>query len=116
MRQGRRPCFVGVALAVQKPRDYDEFLDLLHQAVYEIDELRACIEDDPEEMERYMPFIDQLDVQLRKLFDDMTAGRYTCPAQTDLDFMALVQKWGRDIPFKPLLLAINQAHRNGFRI
>lgn len=100
---------------MHQPKTMDELIDLVHQAVYEVDELRACIEDEPEEMERYMPFIDQLDVQLRKLFDDMTTRRYACPAQTDLDFMPLVQKWGRDIPFKPLLLAINQAHRNGFR-
>lgn len=77
--------------------------------------MRACVEDDQQEMKRYLPFIDQLDMQLRNLFDDMIAGLYTCPAQTDLDFMPLVQKWGRDIPFKPRLLAINQTHRNGFR-
>ncbi|MDP2026746.1 hypothetical protein [Sulfuriferula sp.] len=89
----------------------DELIDLVHQAVYEVDELRACIEDEPDEMERYMPFIDQLDRQLRILFDNMTSGRYTCPGEVDLEFMSVVQKWGRDIPFKPLLLAINQAHR-----
>ena len=33
-------------MAMQKPQDYDAFLDLLHQAVYEVDELRACIEDE----------------------------------------------------------------------
>lgn len=100
---------------MNQPKTMDELIDLVHQAVYEVDELRACIEDEPDEMERYTPFIDQLDRQLRALFDDMTGGRYTCPAEADLDFMLLVQKWGRDIPFKPLLVAINQAHRNGFR-
>lgn len=100
---------------MNQPKTMDELIDLVHQAVYEVDELRACIEDEPDEMERYMPFIDQLDRQLRTLFDNMTSGRYTCPGEADLEFMSVVQKWGRDIPFKPLLLAINQAHRNGFR-
>ena len=59
---------------MHQPKTMDELIDLVHQAVYEVDELRACVEDEPEEMERYLPFIDQLDVQLRKLFDDMTRG------------------------------------------
>jgi hypothetical protein len=97
-----------------QPKTLDEYIDLVHQAIYEVDELRACIEDDPEEMERYVPFLDQLDVQLRGLYAEMTGGSYTFPASTDLPFMAIVAQWGRDIPFRQLLQIINTTHRNGF--
>ena len=97
-----------------QPKTLDEYIDLVHQAIYEVDELRACIEDDPEEMERYVPFLDQLDAQLREFYAEMTGGSYTFPVNSDLPFMAIVTKWGRDIPFRQLLQIINTTHRNGF--
>jgi len=100
---------------MKKPETLDEYIDLVHQAVYEVDELRACTEEDTEEMERYLPFIDPLDAQLRQLFADMTSGKYAFPADTDLPFMAIVQRWGRDIPFRTLLQTINAVHREGLR-
>lgn len=50
-----------------RPTTFDEYLDLVHQVVYEVDELRSCNAGDEEEMERYMAFIDPLDAQLRSL-------------------------------------------------
>lgn len=95
------------------PRTMDEYLDLVHQAVYEVDELRACVDDDMEEMEAYMPFVEQLDAQLRALFNTMTDGSYTFPGDTDLPFMAVVRRYGAQIPFKTLLETINRIHRRG---
>lgn len=100
---------------MQSPRTWDEYLDLVHQAVYEIDEMRACIDEDAgdEDAELYAQFIEPLDIYLRKLFDDMTCGRYQFPSDTDLPFMAVVQRFGRAIPFRVLLETINRTHRNG---
>ncbi len=101
---------------MQRPRDYDEFLDLLHQAVYEVDELRACIEDDPEEMERYVAFLDPLDAQLRQLFEDASSGALPGFGQSrDLPYMALFVRFERDIPFRELLRTLNAVYREGFR-
>ncbi|MDA8382663.1 MAG: hypothetical protein M0037_06300 [Betaproteobacteria bacterium] len=97
---------------MQAITSFDEYQDLVHQAVYEVDELRACIEDDLEEMERYMPFIDQMDAQLRALYADMVEGRYLF-ADADLPFMTLVKSHGQHIPFRRLLETINTVHRKG---
>lgn len=95
------------------PKTMDEYIDMVHQAVYEVDELRACIEDDEEEMERYLPFIDQLDNYLRALYEALVAGHYRLPGDADLPFMPVVAHFGHDIPFKDLLQEINRVHRQG---
>ena len=98
---------------MKPPKTLDEYIDLVHQAVYEVDELQSCIEDDMEEMEDCLPFIQPLDQQLRALFDSMTSGKYQFPGNEDLPFMAIVRKFGPQIPFKQLLEVINTTHRNG---
>lgn len=98
---------------MKPPKTLDEYIDLVHQAVYEVDELQSCIEDDMEEMENCLPFIQPLDRQLRELFESMTSGKYSFPANEDLPFMALVRQFGPQIPFKPLLELINTTHRIG---
>lgn len=96
---------------------YEEFVDLVHQAVYEVDELRACMEDDEEfGMGRYEHFIDALDAALRELYDDIISNRYSGAGMGgDLPFMKIVNRFERDIPFRDLLKIINSAHRKGWR-
>lgn len=102
-------------MQMRGPTTWDEYLDLVHQAVYEVDELRACMMEDGdlEDMDIYNQYVGQLDMQLRALYDSMTGGRYQFPADTDLSFMPLVQRYGRFIPFRGLLELINKTHRNG---
>jgi hypothetical protein len=95
------------------PKTWDDFVDLIHQAVYEVDELKACMEEDEEEMEFYPTFLDPLDTQLRKLYDDAISNRYEYPRDQDLPYMEVVKKWGRQIPFRALLTAINEGHLDG---
>ena len=61
-----------------------------------MDELHACIDEDAgdEDAEFYAQFIEPLDFHLRKLFDDMTAGRYQFPGDTDLGFMSVASILG----------------------
>lgn len=96
-----------------RPTSFDEYLDLVHQVVYEVDELRSCNEDDEEEMERYMAFIDPLDAQLRSLYARMSSGDYIFPVDEDLPFMSIVNAFGQHIPFRRLLETINLTHRRG---
>ena len=110
------PLFLFVESKVMHaPKNWDEFVDYIHQAVYEVDELKTCFEEDDEEMEHYLTFLDPLDIQLRKLYDDVISGRYEYSRDEDLPFMAVVNRWGRHIPFRALLLAINEAHRDGLK-
>ncbi len=98
---------------MKKPKTYDEYVDLVHQAVYEVDEMRASIEYDPEDMERWAAFLDHLDGILRKLYDEMVADTYQFPTGKDLAYMQVLNRYGPDFPFKQLLLVINETHKNG---
>ncbi len=62
---------------MKRPKSVDEYIDLVHQAVYEIDEFRSGLEYEPENAEMFGPFIEQLDAMVRQVYDDMVAGRYS---------------------------------------
>ena len=100
---------------MKKARDLNELIDLAHQAVYEVDELRACLEHDDDEMATYSPYLDPLDKILRELYESMVSGRYHGTGQgEDLAFMPLFKRYERDIPFREILRALNATHREGF--
>ena len=100
------------AAPVRRPMDIAQSMEDATGATMKA--IQACTDDDAwdkESGEVYVQFIDPLDTQLRKQFDDMTSGRYEF--QHDLPFMAIVQRSGRAIPFRTLLETINRTHRNG---
>jgi len=100
---------------MKKAKDLNELIDLVHEAVYEVDELRACLEHDDEEASTYTPYLDTLDTMLRALHESMASGKYGGVGQgTDLEFMPLFKKHERDIPFRELLRTINATHREGY--
>ncbi|HUX30047.1 MAG TPA: hypothetical protein VMV78_05375 [Thiobacillus sp.] len=100
---------------MKKAQDLNQLIDLVHEAVYEVDELRACLEHDDEEASIYMPFLDDLDTMLRGLYESMTSGKYEGVGKgEDLAFMPLFKKHERNIPFRELLRAINATHREGY--
>lgn len=100
----------------KRPKTVDEYIDLAHQAVYEIDELRAGMDYDPEQAEQYGPFLDQLDAMVRKIYTDMTSGTYDWGHGQDFPYMPLVIRFGRFIPFQRLLLTLNETHKNGLDV
>jgi hypothetical protein len=100
---------------MKKAHDLTEFIDLVHQAVYEVDELRACLEHDDDEAATYTPYLDPLDTMLRDLYSAMTSGKYAGAGHgDDLPFMVLFKRHERDIPFREILRAINATHREGY--
>lgn len=100
---------------MKRAQNLDELIDLVHEAVYEVDELRACLEHDDDEASTYTPYLDTLDTMLRDLHAAMTSGSYRGVGQgDDLPFMPLFKKHERDIPFRDLLRRINATHREGF--
>lgn len=99
---------------MKSPKTVDEYIDLVHQAVYEVDELRSIMGEDEEDFAPFRPYIDQLDADVRRLYDDMLGGRYQFdPNGPDLPFMDAVRKLGRKLPFSALLSLINQTHCHG---
>lgn len=100
---------------MKNAKNLNELIDLVHEAVYEVDELRACLEHDDDEASTYTPFLDQLDTMLRELHESMQSGKYPGAGQgTDLPFMPLFKQYTRHIPFRELLRAINATHREGY--
>jgi len=99
------------------PQSLDELIDLVHEAIYEIDEMKVTVEDsDPEDdWERYRAVLERLDGVLRDLYADMAEGRYRAVAGMDLPFAPLIQGLGDEVPLKALLKAINEAHRSGLQ-
>lgn len=101
---------------MKRPKTADEYVDLVHQAVYEIDEFRTGLDYEPENAEMFGPFIEHLDGMVRKVYDDMISGKYEWGFGEDLPFMPLVVKYGRFIPFQRLLMTINETHKNGLDV
>ena len=101
---------------MRRPRTADEYVELVRQAMYEVDELRACLDYDHESMKHMAPFIDDLERHVNKVYDDMKQGSYIFQPNADLPFMEIVNKWGDSIPFYQLLRVINQTHREGLDV
>lgn len=101
---------------LKRPQTVDEYVDLAHQAVYEIDELRTSLDYDPEQSEMYGPFIEHLDSMVRAFYDDMVNGRYEWGYGQDLPYLPLVVKYGRFLPFQRLLMTLNETHKNGLDV
>jgi hypothetical protein len=98
-----------------QPKTMDEYIDLVHEAIYEIDELRLSVEESSldDEWEQYRDLLEPLDTEVRRLYEALTSGSYRFGSGEDLPFMPLVQRLGKEVPVKPLLEAINQTHRHG---
>lgn len=100
------------------PKTVDEYLDLVDQAIYELDELMRCAEDegDPEDSEfsALPPAFEQLRRGLRQLHAEVVAGAHVFGAGPDLGFLPLARRLGGRLPFRDLLEALNRVHRSGF--
>lgn len=102
-----------IEVLMQRPRNAEEYVELVRQAVLETEELRQAAEYDTDEMAAALGFLDPLEAELRKLYAAMQAGNYAF-ADVDLPFMAVVDKQNeRVLPFKRLLRLINLTHRQG---
>ena len=96
----------------------DEFLDLIDQAIFEIEDLLACAGDEGDseyEFTDLLPLYEHLASELKKLHADMKRGAHEFGKGKDLSFMPLVKQWGARIPFRELLGVINETYRSGFQ-
>ena len=102
---------------MKRPKTADEYIDLMHQAVYEVDELSSIMDEESDEFAPFRPYINLLDSQLRKMYDDMLSGAYRFdPNGAELPFMDVVRRLGQRLPFGSLLKVIDETHRLGLDI
>jgi len=96
-----------------RPKTPEQYVDLVDQALFEIEELRLSAEYDMESMGAATEFLGELEQDVRRLRASMADGSY-CFGREDLPFVRVVAHQDeRILPFKRLLLKINETHING---
>ncbi len=96
------------------PRTAGEFLALVDQAVFEMDELAICAgEDLDDETADLEPVFRDIAAALRALYRRIEQGRHVFATGADLPFMAIARSYRHLIPIFQLLNTLNDAHRRG---
>ncbi len=104
-------------MAVKKrPQTAAEYVDLVDQAIFELEELRMAAEYDMESLGKAMDYVDDLEKQMRALRASMADGSYKF-GREDLPFMDIVRKYDDDVlPFRFLFQMINDTHKLGLDV
>jgi hypothetical protein len=103
-------------MAVQRAKTPEEYVELVNQAIFEIEELRMAAEYDMDDLGTSMAFVDDLEKRVRALKASMEDGTYAF-GNRDLPFMEIVNKHDTDaLPFRYLLRVINETHRKGLDV
>jgi len=102
-------------MSLRRAKTVDEYVEWVRQAVFEVDDLRACLEFELEDLNRFPAFLDPLDQGIKSVFKSMQEGTYNF-GREDLPFMDLAEKYADDIPFLTLLKQINETHRRGLEV
>ena len=102
-------------MSLQRARSAEEFIEWVKQAVFEVGDLRDCLEFEMEEMSSFPSYLDPLEQGIKGLYQSMVDGEYQF-GREDLSFMGLVERHGEDIPFAVLLHQINETHRKGIDV
>jgi hypothetical protein len=94
----------------------EEYIDMIRQALDEVFDLRQAVEYDEEFMSETRSVADELEMQLKDLYESMKDGSYKF-ATGDLPFIALMERYHESmIPFRYLLKRINETHNKGLEI
>ena len=96
-----------------RPKTPEEFVDLVDQALFEIEDLRMAAEYDMDSMGAATEFLEELERDVRRLRDSMADGSYRF-GKENLPFVKVVEQQDeRILPFRQLLLKINETHLQG---
>jgi hypothetical protein len=102
-------------MAAKRAKTAEEYGEMVKQAVYEVEELRSCLEFDLEELQHFPAFLDPLEEGIKGVYEAMRAGEYRF-SREDLPFMDLAMGAADEIPFLFLLKRINETHRRGLDV
>lgn len=103
---------------MQQPRSRQEYLDLVDELTYEMDDLLRCAEDEDDvepEFSAKMPLYRDLMAAIRNHRADVAAGRHRFADGKDLPFFAEARQHHAYIPFFIMIEALNGAHKAGLR-
>ncbi len=99
-------------MSLRRAKTVDEYVEWVKNSVFEVDDLRDCLEFEAEDMARFPAFLDPLDEGIKAIYKSMADGTYSF-GREDLPFMDLAAKHADEIPFHTLLKQINETHRRG---
>lgn len=99
-----------------KPKTAEQYIELVKNAKFEVEEVRMAAEYDMDSMGEALNFIDELEKGLDDMINSMKEGTYKF-ADEDLPFMHIVANQDDSVlPIKYLLRTINETHREGLDI
>ena len=102
-------------MASMKPKTAQQYVDLIDQAIIEVDEFIACLEFDMEDPGDQLRILNPILQALRDLRASMADGGYEFENK-DLPFVEVANKLNTQLPFSHLLKLINDTHRYGLDI
>lgn len=99
-----------------RARDEDEFIDLINQALDEVEDLRAAIEYDEEFMGNAAIIVEPMLTGLSRLLSAVKSGEYLIGEGNWLDFLNALRDTDHHlVPFWPLLKLILETHQQGYQ-
>jgi hypothetical protein len=102
-------------MSLRRARTAGEYADWVKQALFEVQDLRECLEYEMEELGKFPAFLDPLEKGIKQIYRSMCDGNYLF-GREDLPFMELADKHAGEIPFHVLLKQINETHRRGLDV
>jgi hypothetical protein len=102
-------------MSLRRARSVDEYVEWVRQAVFEVADLRDCLEYDAEDMAKLPAFLDPLEDGINAVLKSMQDGTYAF-GREDLPFIDLAGRYAEEIPFHILLKQINETHRRGLEV
>jgi hypothetical protein len=102
-------------MSLRRARSVDEYVEWVRQAVFEVADLRDCLEYDAEDMAKIPAFLAPLEDGIDALLKSMQDGTYAF-GREDRPFIDLAGRYADEIPFHTLLKQINETHRRGLEV
>jgi len=102
-------------MTLRRAKSVDEYVEWVRQAVFEVGDLRDCLEYELEDLNKFPAFLDPLEEGVKGMYQSMQNGTYAF-GREDLPFMDLVERYSEGIPFNTLLKQINETHRRGLEV
>jgi len=102
---------------MHQPQTPQEYLDLIEQAMFEVEDLLRCAEEEGDGVQEFaaqIPGYHQLAAALKRLHTEVADGSHVYAEGEDLAIMPVVRQWKNRIPFYGLLETLNAGHRSGF--
>ena len=101
---------------IVRARSTHEYVSMIEQSLDDIWDIRQSIEYDGEGIVNIGEFINELEVSLKEIYQSMKDETYEF-ATGDFPFMAKLDNYHESmIPFRYLLVRINETHMKGLEI